>query len=134
MQSLSPGSLSGSWKEWKGRGPRARSTDTQYQPPHPLPEMAGEPLKDSSICKTVCSSLSKAIRLVSVLKSHYTEHTQETDLEEEWVSFKNTLYKGRRVHSVLRHALPSPSTAHCCLPPYTHGIQLSFNTLLTATL
>lgn len=88
----------------------------------PLWEVAGVSLEDSCICKTVCSSPSKVIRLVSVQLQG--AHSGDSDLEPElgWVSFKNTFRRQ------LRHSLPTPNTAHCRLLPlvgYSFPLQHS---------
>lgn len=115
----------------RGRGGGlGREAQTLKHPPSatPLWEVAGVSLEDSCICKTVCSSPSKVIRLVSVQLQG--AHSGDSDLEPEegWASFKNTFRRQLR-------ASPFPSnTQHRSLPPpTTRGVQLSPSTLLTAT-
>lgn len=89
----------------------------------PLWEVAGVSLEDSCLCKTVCSSPSKVIRLVSVLLQG--AHSRDSDLEPEegWVSFKNTF---RRQKGSLRASpFPSNSQHRSLPPPTTRGVQFS---------
>lgn len=123
-RSLSQGSVLASREEGQGRWPREGSTDSPAPAiRHPLWEVAGVSLEDSCLCKTVCSSPSKVIRLVSVLLQG--AHSRDSDLEPEegWVSFKNTF---RRQEGSLRASpFPSNSQHRSLPPPTTRGVQFS---------
>lgn len=103
-----------------GLGREAQTVSTR----HPLWEVAGASLEDSRICKTVCSSPSKVIRLVSVPLHGAHSGDSDREPEEGWVSFKNTL---RRQEGSLRASTFPSNTQHRSLPP--RGVQLFPSTL-----